>query len=100
MPQSNALPGPVSLVRPFSVSEPLLWMACFVREIPGLRQARPSVSLNTKAGLQKTMHHNSYSTRIARIIVLIGGPRLSQPLQGQPSVLEGGVTRPNIFPSH
>jgi hypothetical protein len=38
MPQSNALPGPESLVGPFSVSKPLLLMA-FVREIFGLRQA-------------------------------------------------------------
>src|SRR5712691_9371486 len=59
----------------FSVFEPLRLMASFVREILGLRQARPSVSLNTKGWLAKILHHNSYMARIARIIVLVPGVR-------------------------
>src|SRR5712692_5512780 len=55
----------------FSVFEPLRLMASFVREILGLRQARPSVSLNIEGWLAKIMHHNSYRARIARIIVLV-----------------------------
>src|SRR5712691_5255482 len=59
----------------FSVFEPLRLMASFVREILGLRQARPSVSLNIEGWLAKIMHHNSYMARIARIIVLVPGVR-------------------------
>src|ERR1700737_2539638 len=63
-------PARRALLAAFSVFKPLLLMA-FVREIFGLRQARPSVSLNAGGGL-KIMHHNSYKARMARIIVLIG----------------------------
>src|ERR1700730_2757437 len=46
------MPCPVrrALLAPFSVFKPLLLMA-FVREIFGLRQARPSVSLDAGGGL-------------------------------------------------
>jgi hypothetical protein len=41
------------LFAPFSVFEPLLSMACFVREILGLRQAPPSASLNADGRLSQ-----------------------------------------------
>src|SRR5882724_5420032 len=79
-PPLIALPGSGSLLCPFfPFSEPLRLMASFVREILGLRQARPSVSLNIEGRPAKSMHHNSYGRRKARIIVLVNRRALGCP---------------------
>jgi hypothetical protein len=61
---------------------PGLWMPCFVREVTGRQQAPSGGSLFEPSDhADAHMHHNSWHSRMARIIVPVAAARIRRPGQ-------------------